>query len=254
MTTPLSAYRALLTLMSELHECTSLAELETTVTARVTDVIPADLVSLNKIDLAGTMGGSIAMFVPEPVPPSVIEPAFDKYVHQHPLVQAIKRDGNGTPRRMSDFIDMDEFRTLELFEHVFKPLGVLYQLGFSVGQIPGMVVGIGINRADTDFTDDELETCRLLYDQLPAAFHHVQLREIHEHEQRAAQRPDLTPREREILLYLRAGLTNQQVAETLILGRRTVEKHLEKLYEKLGVRSRSAAVAAVWPVAPTHVT
>ena len=109
-----------------------------------------------------------------------------------------------------------------------------------------MVVGIGINRLATDFTDDEVETCCLLYQQLPAAFHHVQLREIFEHE-RVAERPDLTPREREILLCLRAGMTNQQTAESLVLGRRTVEKHLEKLYEKLGVRSRAAAVATVWP-------
>ncbi|MBE7188724.1 helix-turn-helix transcriptional regulator [Jatrophihabitans endophyticus] len=250
MPPPAAQYRALLTFMSELHECASLRELEHTITARIADVIPADLVSLNKIDLTGTMGGSIGLFVPERVPPSVIEPAFDKYLHQHPLVQAIKRDGNGSPRRMSDFIDMDEFRTLELYEYVFKPLGVLHQLGFSIGQVPGMVVGIGVNRLSPDFTDDELETCTLLYHQLPAAFHHVQLREIVDHEQGAADRPDLTPREREILLSLRAGMTNQQIAEALILGRRTVEKHLEKLYEKLGVRSRAAAVATVWP-APT---
>ena len=247
VTTPPGAYRAMLTLLSELHECTSLAELEIAVTARVTDVIPADLVSLNKIDLTGTMGGSIGLFVPEVLPPSVIEPAFDKYLHQHPLVQDIKLNGDGAPRRMSDFIDMDEFQTLELYEYVFKPLGVLHQLGFSVGQVPGMVVGIGINRLATDFTDDEVETCRLLYHQLPAAFHHVQLREIYEHE-RATERTDLTPREREILLCLRAGMSNQKIAESLILGRRTVEKHLEKLYEKLDVRSRAAAVAVVWPM------
>lgn len=173
MVTPPGAYRALLTLLSELHECTSMAELEHAVTARVTDVIWADLVSLNKIDLTGTMGGSIALFEPEFVSPGVIEPAFDKYVSQHPLVQEFVRTGDGAPRRMSDFIGVDAFRTLELYEHVFKPLRSLHQIAFSVVQVPGMVLGIGLNRTVEDFSDDELETCRLLYQQLPAAFHHV---------------------------------------------------------------------------------
>lgn len=46
----------------------------------MSDVIAADLVTLNRIDLAGTMGGSTGLFVPEFVSPRVIEPAFDRYV------------------------------------------------------------------------------------------------------------------------------------------------------------------------------
>ena len=37
------------------------------------------------------------------------------------------------------------------------------------------------------------------------------------------------------------GLTNEQVAERLIISPRTLEKHLESIYGKLGVSSRAAA-------------
>jgi DNA-binding NarL/FixJ family response regulator len=51
----------------------------------------------------------------------------------------------------------------------------------------------------------------------------------------------LTAREVEVLRLIAQGLTNDQVAETLIISPRTVEKHLESIYGKLQVTSRSAA-------------
>jgi DNA-binding CsgD family transcriptional regulator len=241
-----SSYRALLRVMTALHECRTLTELEYTLTSRCAEIIPADLVSLNKIDLTGNMGGSIAMFEPEFISPRLIEPAFDRYVHQHPLVQEMKRTGDGRPMRMSDYVDMAEFQRTELYEHVFKPLRSLHQIGLSVTAVPGLIVGIGINRTHEDFTDEELHLALLLHEQIPAALHHVQLREIHQRERELGDAPELTEREREVLVYLRAGMSNQQIAEALHLGRRTIEKHLERLYAKLGVRSRTGAVNAVW--------
>jgi len=52
----------------------------------------------------------------------------------------------------------------------------------------------------------------------------------------------LTTRERQILAWVARGKTNPQIAETLSVAPSTVRKHLEHVYEKLGVRSRTAAV------------
>ena len=51
----------------------------------------------------------------------------------------------------------------------------------------------------------------------------------------------LTAREVEVLRLVAQGLTNEQVAERLIISPRTVEKHLESIYGKLQVTSRAAA-------------
>jgi predicted ATPase/DNA-binding CsgD family transcriptional regulator len=51
----------------------------------------------------------------------------------------------------------------------------------------------------------------------------------------------LTPREVEVLELVAEGLTNSEVAERLFLSPRTVQRHLNSIYHKLGVRSRSAA-------------
>jgi non-specific serine/threonine protein kinase len=51
----------------------------------------------------------------------------------------------------------------------------------------------------------------------------------------------LTAREVEVLRLIAQGLTNEQVADQLIISPRTVEKHLESIYGKLQITSRAAA-------------
>jgi non-specific serine/threonine protein kinase len=52
----------------------------------------------------------------------------------------------------------------------------------------------------------------------------------------------LTARESEVLSLLAEELSNPQIAERLVVSRRTVDAHLRSIYDKLGVRSRDAAV------------
>jgi DNA-binding NarL/FixJ family response regulator len=53
----------------------------------------------------------------------------------------------------------------------------------------------------------------------------------------------LTTREAEVLLWVARGKSNRDVGEILGLSPRTVNKHLEQIYEKLGVENRTAAAA-----------
>ncbi|MEU4356943.1 response regulator transcription factor [Streptomyces virginiae] len=54
----------------------------------------------------------------------------------------------------------------------------------------------------------------------------------------------LTKRELEVLQLVADGLSNQQIAKRLFLSQATVKSHLVHVYAKLGVESRTAAVAA----------
>ncbi len=59
----------------------------------------------------------------------------------------------------------------------------------------------------------------------------------------AAGIPVLTGREREVLRLLADGLTNREIANALYVSLRTVATHVDHILTKLGVRSRTAAVA-----------
>ena len=56
--------------------------------------------------------------------------------------------------------------------------------------------------------------------------------------------PRLSPREEEILGLLAEGLANRQISRRLFISEATVKTHLVHLYDKLGVDSRTAAIAA----------
>lgn len=53
----------------------------------------------------------------------------------------------------------------------------------------------------------------------------------------------LTGRESEVLSWLSMGKTNRDIAQILGLSPRTIDKHLEQIYAKLGVENRTAAAA-----------
>ncbi len=55
--------------------------------------------------------------------------------------------------------------------------------------------------------------------------------------------PALTGRQLEIVSLVGRGLTNREIAEHLEIRPATVKRHLERIYDRTGVRSRAAVVA-----------
>jgi DNA-binding CsgD family transcriptional regulator len=59
--------------------------------------------------------------------------------------------------------------------------------------------------------------------------------------------PELTARQRQLLNLVATGLTNRQAARQLGVSEHTVRKHVENIFERLQVTSRTAAVARAFP-------
>lgn len=60
----------------------------------------------------------------------------------------------------------------------------------------------------------------------------------------SAPRTSLTPRELEVLTLVATGKSNRDIGRDLFLSEATVKSHLVHIYDKLGVRSRTSAVAS----------
>jgi DNA-binding CsgD family transcriptional regulator len=67
---------------------------------------------------------------------------------------------------------------------------------------------------------------------------------IREEPVEAANVERLTPREQQVLEWVAEGKTNAEIAQILVAAPGTVRKHLEHIYEKLGVHTRTAAAAS----------
>jgi len=95
---------------------------------------------------------------------------------------------------------------------------------------------------DDDTAEMELDTARWVFQQLGAA---PDVARVETLSRAGAGRPPggLTAREVEVLRLVAAGKTNREIAKTLVLSDHTVRRHLQNIFNKIGVSSRSAATA-----------
>jgi DNA-binding CsgD family transcriptional regulator len=100
---------------------------------------------------------------------------------------------------------------------------------------PSRYVGVGLIRGPgPDFSERDRAVLTLLAPHLAQAYR--------EAERRRHPVPRLTPRQNDLLRLLAAGHTNTQIARRLGISEATVRTHLEHIYARLGVSSRTAAV------------
>lgn len=57
---------------------------------------------------------------------------------------------------------------------------------------------------------------------------------------------DMSDREREVLMLLAEGHSNQEIGDKLFIAESTVKKHVNSLYEKIGLTTRAQVVAWAW--------
>jgi ATP/maltotriose-dependent transcriptional regulator MalT len=63
-----------------------------------------------------------------------------------------------------------------------------------------------------------------------------------------ARAAGLSAREAQIMTLIAAGHSNGEIAASLVLAEKTVKNHVNRIYSKLGVGSRSAAISQWAPV------
>ena len=63
----------------------------------------------------------------------------------------------------------------------------------------------------------------------------------------------LTAREAEVLYWVARGKTNRDIGDILGISPKTITKHLERVFEKMGVETRTAAAARVLGALPEVV-
>jgi DNA-binding CsgD family transcriptional regulator len=95
--------------------------------------------------------------------------AFETYLDQHPNWNAFSRNPVESSVKISDFVIRSEWERTELYNYIFRPFGFRDQLGFiTLGGLPQL--GIGLNRARHDFSEEERSMLNLLKPHLEQAF------------------------------------------------------------------------------------
>ncbi len=166
--------------------------------------------------------------------------AFDRFFFEHPLVRyhALER-GRGA-RRISDSIAFSRFRNGALYVDYYRRIGIDHAIAVPLHVDDRTLISFVLNRRRRDFSDRDRDVLDLATTTLAGIYR--QLRPPR-HAGRAPRRllAALTARERQVIEWLVAGKTDRDIAVILGCSHRTVQKHLQRIYDKLGVETRTAA-------------
>jgi DNA-binding CsgD family transcriptional regulator len=216
--------------------------------------LPSDYISLNDV---GPTPEQVVSII-EPDAPAESYEKWREHAQENPLLQRYLRTLDGRAYRFSDLVSQDELHRMPLYQAVYAPLGVEYQLAFNLPAAPDRVLAIALSRGARDYSDAERDFANRARPFLIQAY----LNAIAFSSLRSARTRDVvavllespivggvTRREAEVLRLLALGRSNQHIAAELGISDRTVGKHLEHAFRKLGVRDRSSAAALVWELA-----
>ncbi len=158
------------------------------------------------------------------------------------------REWLGRTLAMSDFLSDREFRRGGLYAQVCKPLGVraVMKVFLPTGEATGASLVFDTTRSR--FTETDRLTLQRVVLHLGQVRRNAHARRTYPAliDTTAAARTRLlrlTPRERVVLARAAAGETNTAIAQALFVSPGTVRKHLEHIYDKLEVRTRTQAAA-----------
>lgn len=138
-------------------------------------------------------------------------------------------------RRFSDVLTRTERSRNPWYIDVMRPRGAEHEMKLWLPAPSGAIRGFFFVRGTHNRDFDERD--RAVLDLL-----HPHLGSLRERWGRRRHPPTLTAREAEVIHLVAEGLTNREIARRLVISNATVRTHLENIFEKLGVHTRTAAV------------
>lgn len=237
----------LLELLSDVLGIVELDELRSVLLVALDRAVPSDWVSINEV---GPRPADMYSVVRPEVPERLHE-AWARHAGENPLITRFVRTRDTRPYRFSDVITTEQLHALALYREIYAELAVEHQIAFVVSVSPSRHVGIALSRCASDFTDHErtlLDRARpylIAIYRTAIAFAELSDEAGAVHLERLAGL-GLTRREAIVLAGVSRGRSNADVGRDLGVSERTVGKHLQRIYRKLGVANRSQAAAIAW--------
>lgn len=235
--------------------------------AVVSKLIPSDVIVYNKINML------TQKVVYYQLPAGYVSPEdtalFAEFMHEHPCIRLLYPqslnvrgfiNSNAVVRpdfiiqpeksvlKISDFLNDAQFRRLGLYNEFFKKADVEYQISVALSSHQETIEGIALNRSGEDFSERDRTILCLFRPHIIQAFINAEAvscmpnRVKTSADQLGWKVGDLSLRESEVLHWVSKGKNNTDIAVIMGISLSTVKKHLEHIYNKLGVENRTSAV------------
>jgi len=241
---------SILALLAQVQGVLDLAELRVALLDALVEVVPSDWASLN--DLGADPATAVVLV--RPALTARQQAVFAEHATDNPLLARWLRTRDGRAYRFSDVSTAEERERLPLFQLFYAPLGLRHQIAFTLPSARDRVLAVALSRREHDYGDAE----RALLDAARPFLIQCYRNALAYWDATAGESggavvalraSGLTEREAEAMALVARGASNPAVAAQLGISPRTVQKHLERAFAKLGVHTRSDASDRVWALA-----
>jgi len=236
--------RRLLSVLDASRSADAAEGLPATILERARDLVPCDSISLVELDPA-RQSTSLCHDQSHPMGnPGDDDRLF--WAHYWDCAPCCYPDRSGdvvSVTTISDFYTRRQFHNTGMYADYLGPGGVEAEVMVCLSAPPGCSRRLVFFRGHgPDFDGRDRLLLALLRPHLNEAYQELSRR------RRAV--PGLTSRQWELLRLLASGHSNAEIARELVVSTHTIRKHLENIFARLGVTSRTAAVAKAFPSPP----
>jgi DNA-binding CsgD family transcriptional regulator len=250
-----STVRAALATVEAADAAASLAELPGLLLPRLVNLVGADSALWTELDVTPGLGQAAGplprrvVCYPESLFTGETALALERHARDFPLTRHTRPGGDGRPIRQSDLQSTRSFRSSGMYADVAQKIRVDQILATALK--PGSLhVCLSLNRANVDFTSTAVHLLTWLRPLLTRRVALLAAGQVPP--ARSMTSPQLTTRQEQVLRLVADGLTDVAIGHRLGCSPRTVDKHLEHIYRKLGVSCRTAAIAAACTALTDH--
>lgn len=239
-------YEAVWEFLAEVDDLTSEEPYPAEMLARLASLVASDQATYQELDVDGRRFVELS-----PADPDDEEELYWT-VGPCPITDYRIRTGDLSAIRMSDVIGRQRYLGSPFYREYFQPVAFDHVLDLGLATDRGRYRSVVLirGRDALDFSERDRAMLELLRPHLRAREARADLQRRVRDADRSPEtettdtQASLTAREREILRLVREGKTNAEIAGELWVSPGTVKKHLEHVYDKLGVASRAAAATA----------
>ena len=171
-------YESLLDCIHRIHSFSDLPSLRLwLLETALPQLIPSDWLSYNEVNLLHPEN-TMSIVKPEFDPTmQQLFPRFQQVAHQHPLIVRQMHAVDFPVHKISDFLPQDAFHRLELYQDVYRHLGIEYQIAATLRLEPECIMAFALSRQRQDYTERDRAVLEMLRPHLVVAFNNLALAE-----------------------------------------------------------------------------
>jgi DNA-binding CsgD family transcriptional regulator len=227
--------RAMLDLIGDSHDDDPAEGLPAAAIRGLTRLVPCDAICLFEFDPAHRHCTG---------PGCAHEPGLSPVFWEHyrgcpPCSYPERSKDTTTVTKTSDFYTRRQWHSAPMYTEYLRHFSVEDEVVACLPAPPGRSVRLLLRRGSGVFSERDKLLIALMRPHLGSLYQ--------DRKRRQTAILELTARQRELLQLLAAGYSNADIARQLYLSPHTVRKHLENIYQRLDVSSRTAAIARAFP-------